>query len=137
MTELLRLAQIWEGKAHFFVSTEYFVSRQITNESTVYVVRKANRQKPLLLSYMLIQCARIMLKERPEVVISTGAAVGCILCILAKISRKKVVWIDSLAFMDELSLSGKIIRPFADLFLVQWPELAKRYNQVKYVGSDI
>jgi hypothetical protein len=51
--------------------------------------------------------------------------------------RKKVVWIDSIANVERLSLSGRIVRPFADLFLVQWPELAERYKGVRHDGAVI
>ena len=84
---------------------------------------------------MFLHCVYIMLKERPDVVISTGAAVGCILCLLAKAMGKKAVWVDTISHVDRITLSGKIIMRFADVFLVQWPELAERYKRARYVGS--
>ena len=89
------------------------------------------------MAQMFFQCLWILLKERPDVVISTGAAVGCILCLLAKLAGKKIVWIDTVSHVEHLTLSGRIIRPLADLFLVQWPALAKRYPKTKYVGAVI
>ncbi len=101
------------------------------------MVTWANRRNPLLLLLMLAECVGLMLKERPDVVISTGAAVGCIVCLIAKSMGRKVVWIDNLSHVDRLTLSGRIIRPFADLFLVQWPELVDRYAGVRYEGTVI
>jgi len=137
LTQLLRLSDIWEDKPCFFVTTGDMMVRQLSNKATTYIIKKANRQHPLLLMHMLCKCLYIMLKERPDVVISTGAALGCILCLLAKLAGKKVVWVETISIVDRLSLSGNIIRPFADLFLVQWPKLAKRYKGVKYVGTVI
>jgi UDP-N-acetylglucosamine:LPS N-acetylglucosamine transferase len=80
---------------------------------------------------------KVVLRERPDVVISTGAAVGCIVCFLGKLLGAKVVWIDSITNVERISLSGRMVRYIADLFLVQWPELAKRYDNVEYVGVVI
>jgi UDP-N-acetylglucosamine:LPS N-acetylglucosamine transferase len=77
------------------------------------------------------------LRERPGVVISTGAAVGCIVCFLAKTTGAEIVWIDSITNIERLSLSGRMVRYIASLFLVQWPELAAQYRNVEYVGEVI
>jgi UDP-N-acetylglucosamine:LPS N-acetylglucosamine transferase len=137
LTQLLHLSEGWRGRDCFFVTAGALVPEPLRSQVKTYTVPKANRQHPLQLLRMFLQCMRILRTERPDVVISTGAAAGCILCLLAKLMRKKVVWIDSIANVERLSLSGRIIRPFADLFLVQWPELAKRYKGVRYDGSVI
>jgi len=86
---------------------------------------------------VLFRCIRVILYERPNVVISTGAAVGCIMCFLGKLLGAKVVWIDSIANVRLVSLSGRMVRHIADLFLVQWPELAEQYSNVEYSGAAI
>ena len=70
-------------------------------------------------------------------VISTGASVGCLMAIFGRLSVAKVVWVDSIANAEHLSLSGRIVRPFADLILTQWPDIAKRYKTVEYAGQII
>lgn len=84
---------------------------------------------------MLTQCFRVILRERPDVIISAGAAMGCAICIIGKLFGSEVVWVDSIACSKKLSLSGTIVRPFADLFLVQWPELADEKKKIYYMGS--
>lgn len=79
----------------------------------------------------------VILRERPKVVISTGAAAGCIVCFLAKLFRAKIVWIDSITNVDKISLSGRMVRYIADLFLVQWPELVEKNKNVEYVGEVV
>jgi len=49
----------------------------------------------------------------------------------------RVVWVDSIANVDHLSLSGRLVRPFADLTLTQWPALARKYKSVEYVGQVV
>ena len=67
---------------------------------------------------VLLRCIGIVFKERPDVVISTGAAAGCILCLLGKMRGAKVIWIDSITNVERISLSGRMVRHVADLFLV-------------------
>jgi len=76
-------------------------------------------------------------KERPNVVISTGAAAGCMVCFLAKTIGSRIIWIDSITNVERISLSGRMVRHIADLFLVQWSELAEQYGNVEYVGTVI
>jgi beta-1,4-N-acetylglucosaminyltransferase len=63
--------------------------------------------------------------------------VGCITCLLGKIVGAKVVWIDSITNVEHISLSGRVVRYIADLFLVQWSELAEQYTNVEYVGAVV
>jgi UDP-N-acetylglucosamine:LPS N-acetylglucosamine transferase len=77
----------------------------------------------------------MVLKEKISVVISTGAAAGCIMCFLGKLFGAKIVWIDSITNVGRISLSGRLVRHIADLFLVQWPELAEKYSNVEYAGT--
>ncbi len=100
----------------------------------VYVVPESNRRQPLRILKTLVNCVRIVIVERPDAIITTGAAVGCILAFLGKLSGARVAWIDSIANAERLSLSGRMVKPFADLVLTQWPELAKQHKSVEYVG---
>lgn len=136
-SQLLKLASAWRGHKTFFVTTTGVVREQLREFGTVYVVGESNRQRPGLVLLVLLRCIRIVLKERPDVVISTGAAAGCMLCLVGKLAGARVIWIDSITNVDRISLSGTIVRRVADLFLVQWPELAIRYSRVEYVGAVI
>jgi UDP-N-acetylglucosamine:LPS N-acetylglucosamine transferase len=80
---------------------------------------------------------KIIYRERPDVVISTGATVGCVVCFLGKLFSAKVIWIDSITNVERISLSGRMVRYIADLFLVQWPEFTKQYDNIEYIGAVI
>lgn len=136
-SQLLKLASAWRGHETFFVTTTGVVREQLREFGTVYVVGESNRQHLGLVLLVFVRCIKIVLKERPDVVISTGAAAGCMLCLLGKLTGARVIWIDSITNVDRISLSGRMVRRIADLFLVQWPELAIRYNKVEYVGPVI
>jgi UDP-N-acetylglucosamine:LPS N-acetylglucosamine transferase len=137
LTQLLKLAQSWEGYNVFFVTTGHAVANELQKRGKVYIVGECNRRQLLKTIKVFLKCIKIMLKERPNVMLSTGAAVGCMLCFLGKLRGAKVIWVDSIANVRRLSMSGQIIRPFADLFLTQWPELADKGKRICYVGELI
>lgn len=137
LSQLLKLVDSWNGYETFSITTTEVVRENLQNFGPVYTVGECNRQHPILVFKVLLQCIRIILKERPDVIISTGAAVGCIACFLGKLLGAKIIWIDSITNVARISLSGRLVRPIADLFLVQWPELAQKYSNVEYIGAVI
>ena len=137
ISQLLKLAACWNGYETFCVTTTQVVRNNLGKLGEVYVVGECNRQHPMRVITVFMRCIRIVLRERPDVVISTGAAAGCMLCFLGKMFGAKVVWIDSITNVERISLSGRMVRYIADLFLVQWPELAGRNKKVEFVGTVI
>ena len=137
LSQLLKLAESWNGYDTFCVTTTQVVKEQLQKYGKVDIVRECNREHLLRVIVVLLRCARIVFRERPDVVISAGAAVGCITCFFSKLFGAKVVWIDSITNVERISLSGRLVRPIADLFLVQWPELAEKYRNVEYVGAVV
>lgn len=100
----------------------------------LYVVRDASRWTKLGLIAQGFQVLWILVRLRPDAVLSTGAAPGFFGMLFGKMLGARTVWLDSLANVDEVSLSGRLSRPFADLWLTQWPHLA-REGGPQYVGA--
>ena len=100
-----------------------------------HVIGECNRLHPLRIIKTLFMAVRIVAKERPDVIVTTGSLPLALLCAVAKMTGCKVVWIDSIANTDQLSMSGSFVRHFADLFLVQWPDLASKYKNAQFVGT--
>lgn len=137
LSQLLKLADSWAEHKTVYITTTEVVRDKLSKFGKVYVVGECNRQHPWQVIMVLFRCARVVFREKPDVVISTGAAAGCIACFVGKIMGAKVVWIDSITNVERMSLSGRMARYIADLFLVQWPELAEQYRNVEYVGAVI
>ena len=135
LTQLMKLQDAWKGYDKFYVTTGEAVREKLQKHGKVYVIGECNRNEPLRLLSVLRNCFRIAVKERPDVMISTGAAPACLLCIVARFMGARIIWIDSIANIERLSLSGRIIRPLANLILTQWQEVADKYSSVEYVGK--
>ena len=137
LTQLLKLADSWNGYDLFFVVTSALVRQELQKYGRVYVVEESNRHHPLRLIKVLAKCIRIVLREKPQVVISTGAAAGCIECFLGKFIGAKVILVDSITNVEKLSLSGRMLRYIADMFFVQWLELTRKYKNVQFAGMVV
>ncbi|HXG48328.1 MAG TPA: hypothetical protein VNO52_11940 [Methylomirabilota bacterium] len=121
--QLLRLRPAWHGHDVTYVSTNPGY-RALIAPSRLFVVRDASRWNGLGLLLQAIQVLFILLRVRPHVVVSTGAAPGYFALRLAKLFGARTIWVDSIANVEELSLSGRRVGPYADLWLTQWPHLA-------------
>lgn len=137
ISQLLKLSSSWNGYETFCVTTTEVVRNKLNKLGKVYVVGECNRQHPIRVINVFLKCLRIIFMEKPDVVISTGAAAGCMLCFLGKLIGAKVVWIDSITNVERISLSGRMVRHIGDLFLVQWPDLAGKYKKVEFVGTVV
>ncbi len=71
---------------------------------------------------------------RPDIVISTGALPGVTALALGKLFGARTIWVDSVANAEEMSLSGKMARRVADLWLSQWPHVAEE-SGAGYFGA--
>jgi UDP-N-acetylglucosamine:LPS N-acetylglucosamine transferase len=65
-----------------------------------------------------------VVKIRPDVVISTGAAPGLFGIIFGRLVGARTIWVESIANAEMLSLSGRIALKFSHIVLTQWPHLA-------------
>ena len=127
--QLLRLAPAWADLECAYMTTSAGLERDLPggrdSNQRFYVVPDANRSRKVDLLRQLTAVGHVVLRERPTVVITTGASVGFFALVAAKAIGSRTVWLDSIANADEWSLSGKRARRLADLWLTQWPELAE------------
>jgi UDP-N-acetylglucosamine:LPS N-acetylglucosamine transferase len=98
------------------------------------LVNDANLQTKFALLKAARRMAWIVWNERPDVVISTGAAPGYLALLFGRLRGARTIWLDSIANAEKLSVSGDRIGRWADLWLTQWPHLA-RPNGPHYTGS--
>jgi hypothetical protein len=98
-----------------------------------HVVNDANRWNKFALALCAAKVLWVVLRERPTVVISTGAAPGYLAIRFARMMGARTVWIDSVANVEELSMSGRMASETADLCLTQWPHLAE--GRICYLGA--
>lgn len=134
LTELIQLEKAWENMPHFFLSDKRLNAIGLSKKEQVYFVT-CPRRNPLKLLLNIFQSLKVFLKERPDVVISTGADTAIPICIIAKLFWKKVIFIESFCRISSPSLSGKIMYKISDLFFVQWEQNKKFFPKARFAGS--
>ena len=102
--------------------------------SPCYIVRDCNRDHLWDNVVSARDVWRILRTEKPDIIISTGAAPGLIALFLGKLTGRKTIWIDSVANSEKLSLSGRLAGYFVDLWLTQWEHLSSDRGP-RYWGS--
>jgi len=100
----------------------------------VYAVIDASADSKLNLVPLTLQIAWILLRERPNTIISTGAAPGVMAILLCKFLPIKTIWVDSIANVNVLSRSAKMVKKHANLVITQWQDLSDEPN-IFYRGS--
>ncbi len=133
--QLMRMRPAFEDCRVVYVTTEPGYADTV-GPGRFYVVMNASRWNKLRLVGLLIQVAWLLVKERPDVVISTGAAPGYFALRLAKLVGARTVWVDSIANAEEMSLAGRKIMRHVDLCLTQWEHLAAE-DGPRYAGAVV
>jgi exopolysaccharide biosynthesis glucuronosyltransferase PssD len=121
-TELLRLRPAFAGHDVVFVTTQ----ADSRSEVPGYRFRRlpdANRNSRWRLLALILVTLAVVLRERPDIVISTGAAPGYFAIRFARYLGARTLWLESIANAEEASLSTRLVRRYADLMLTQWPHM--------------
>ena len=136
LTQMQRLLPAFEGRDYFFVTHTAESSRHLKRAYLINYRQGYIRERITWLFTILI-ALRILLKERPDVVISTGGGeIAVPFCYVGKLLGAKVILVESLTRISTRSAAGRLIYPIADLFLVQWQSLIRLYgSKAQYWGS--
>lgn len=134
---LLEHAQdLWPAMPHAYVTTMQISEASFAQYGKpVYLLGEADRTKPLRSLRVLFRAMSTAWKVRPDVVVTTGSMPLALFCFWARLFGARIVWIDSVAQVDRMSVSGRFVRLFADVCLVQWPEVARGQRGVEYSGE--
>ena len=73
-------------------------------------------------------------KIRPDVIITTGTHTAVSMCYIGKLFRSKIIFIETLANRTTKTMSGTMVYPIADYFIVQWKSMLKLYPKAIYSG---
>lgn len=123
-TETLQILDAFEDHDIFFAT--YYSSRQ----EDVLAVAPAHFTHNIGYSIWRMFLAffwaiQVLLREKPDVIVSLGAEIAVPFFYWAKFLRIKTIFIESWCRVEDLSLTGRLVYPVADAFFVQWPQLLK------------
>lgn len=121
--QLLRLQPAFDGCHVVFASTRPS-DRDNVADSDFTVVPNANRHTKVAAVWSALHVTLLVIRKRPDVVVTTGALPGYFAVRAARLVRARTIWVDSVANAEILSLSGRHAGPHVDLWVTQWEHLA-------------
>ncbi|MBZ1519310.1 PssD/Cps14F family polysaccharide biosynthesis glycosyltransferase [Leuconostoc mesenteroides] len=133
--QILMLKPLGEEFSLTFV-TEH-VPYDLNIQNTLFVSQLNRKDNFFVFKFVkaIFQAANYILRENPKAIVSTGALSSMPFLLVGKLLGKKIVFIESFAKSDSPTLTGKIVYHFADMFIVQWPEMKNIYPKALYLGS--
>ncbi|MEM7624096.1 MAG: UDP-N-acetylglucosamine--LPS N-acetylglucosamine transferase [Planctomycetota bacterium] len=131
--QLLRLLPAFDNCNVVYVSTDEGYRDQVDG-APFRTLPDASRWNKLAMMRLALCVAWLVIRYRPMVVISTGAAPGFFAVVFGKVLGARTIWLDSIANAEKMSLSGEKAKPFADLWMTQWPQVAAR-SGASYSGA--
>ena len=135
LAQAMTLEPWWTGVERLWVTfdTPDAVSL-LEAESTVWCYRPTTRNVPNLIRNLWLAW-KVMRHYRPDMVLSTGAAIAFPFFVLAKLSRVATCYVEVYDRISTRTLTGRLCRPLSDLFLVQWPEQVGLYRDAQLIGT--
>ena len=135
LTHLCMLKPLWEKQERFWVTFDKADAvSQLKGEQMYPCYFPTNRNiKNLIRNTRLAW--KILKKEKPDLIISTGAAVAVPFFYIAKMMGKKLIYIEVFDRTDKPTITGKLVYPITDRFIVQWEEQKKVYHKAINLGS--
>ena len=132
LTEILHLEEAFEGHETFFITYDSPRTRTLGHK---YLLKNIGTN-PLVMVQAFFSIFRILRKEKPRLIISTGAEIAIPAFYLAKLLRIKTIFIESWTRVDQPTGTGRIVYPVSDIFLVQWERMLDKYGKkARYEGA--
>ena len=131
--QLLRIAKALEKEFDVVYMSTHEKCATMVEGRVYYSMNDFSRWDFYKMFPELLHSIYIICKEKPSIVITTGAAPGLVCLFAAKICGIRTVWIDSIANVEHISFSGRIASKFASRIYTQWPSLAG--NKVIFAGN--
>ena len=135
LTHLYMLKPFWKGKERFWVTFDKEDARSLLQGEKLYFCHyPTNRSlKALLLNTRFAW--KLIRREKPDLIISSGAAVAVPFFYIGKLMGAKLIYIEVFDRIDKPTMTGKMVYPITDRFIVQWEELKKVYPKALNLGS--
>ena len=135
--QLMMLKPLME-KYDSFILTEKTTYKTSVNGEKMYFHQQVNRKEKLVIPKLIwnfIKSFCIFIKERPDVVVTTGVLAMIPMSVIAKKMGKKLIYIESFAKINDPTKTGKFLYKYADQFYVQWESMLEFYPNAIFLGG--
>lgn len=135
--QIMMLKPLMEKYDSFLITEKTTYKTEVKGIKMYYMHQVNRREKWFLLEMIgnLFRSLIVFIKERPDVVITTGVLAMIPICLFAKLFGKKLIYIESFAKVTTPTETGKLMYKYADQFYVQWPQMKEVYPDAIYLGG--
>lgn len=131
--QLLRIARPMEEKYEMVYVSNHPKCATMVEGQRFYETEDFSRSDAWKLVPSFFKAVKLVWREKPDAIITTGAAPGLVFLLVGRLFWKKTIWIDSIANAAHLSASGRIASKFASRTYAQWQDLAT--GKIQYAGN--
>lgn len=135
LTHLYMLKPFWENKDRFWVTFDKEDARSLLKGEKIYPAFYPSNRSIKALIVNTWRALKILPKEKPQLIISSGAAVAVPFFWIGKIMGAKTIYIEVFDRIDASTISGKLCYPVTDKFIVEWEEMKDVYHKAINLGS--
>lgn len=139
LTQLLQLKPLFSEYDYHIITEKSIITEDLSHQYQMsflmYGARNYLFRYFFKFTYNIFKSLYYFFREKPDVIVTTGAHTAVPMCYIAKLFGRKVVFIESFAKTSTPTISGKLVYPIADLFIIQWEEMRKHYPKAVYGGS--
>ena len=135
LAHLYMLKKYWQDKDHFWVTFDKEDARSLLEGEKMYPAYYPSNRSLKALIINTYRAVKILIKEKPTMIITTGAAPAIPFFYLGKLIGAKTVYIEVFDRIDKPTISGKLCYPVTDRFFVEWEEMKTVYPKAINLGS--
>jgi UDP-N-acetylglucosamine:LPS N-acetylglucosamine transferase len=135
LTHLYMLKPFWEKKERFWVTFDKEDAKSLIQGERMYPCYYPSNRSVKALIINTVKAIIILAKEKPDLIISSGAAVAVPFFYVGKLLGAKTIYIEVFDRINKSTLSGKIVYPVTDRFIVEWEEMKQVYSKAINLGS--
>ncbi|MCR5421070.1 MAG: UDP-N-acetylglucosamine--LPS N-acetylglucosamine transferase [Lachnospiraceae bacterium] len=135
LTHLYMLKPFWQDKERFWVTFDKEDARSLLEEERMYPCYFPSNRSLKALIINTYRAFKVLSREKPELIVSCGAAVAVPFFYVGKLFGAKLIYIEVYDRINSSSLTGKLVYPITDKFIVQWEEQKKVYPKAVNLGS--
>ncbi len=133
LSEMLYLLDAFKGHEIFFITYDNPRTRNLGHRKYLFPNFGENYFEVIKNLHKIIG---ILLKENPDIIVSNGSEIAVPFFYVGKLLRKKLAFIECYTRINMPTVTGKLVYPISDLFLVMWPEMLENYGKkAKYFGG--
>ena len=140
LNELMQLAPMFDKYDYHIITEKTKSTNSLVNkygkriDYLVYGTKDKKLVYPFKFIFNCFKSLILYIKLRPSYIVTTGTHTAVPICYIGKLFGSKIIFIETFANSKTKTLSGRMIYPIANLFIVQWKEMLKLYPKAVYGG---